>query len=146
MQSYSKRFSASLLLLGVLTLAIGCTSTVEAPRQIDTGTVSLAIDFPTDSQQNDIDVKVGCSDNATVFDVMQRSQADGVLEFEHSTNAIQESASVFVKTIGGVGGDDGQFWTYYINDELAKAGCGTCPAKPGDRIRWVYGQPPAELN
>ena len=146
MQSYLKIYSATLFLLGVLVSVMGCTPTVEAPRQVDTGTVSLSVDFPSDSQQDDIDAKVGCSDSATVFEVLRRAQTDGVLEFEHSANPLQEPASVFIKTIGGVGGADGQFWTYYINNELAKEGCGTCSAKPGDSIRWVYGQPPAELN
>ena len=136
----------SLILMGVLISVIGCTTTVEAPPQVDTGTVSLAIDFPADSQQDDIDSEIGCSANSTVFDILQRSQTDGVLKFEHSTNPIQESASVFVQTISGVGGDQGKFWTYYINDKLAQEGCGTCAVKPGDKIRWVYGQPPAELN
>jgi len=146
MQSYLKHSSMSLLLVAASIWLIGCTATVEAPPQVDTGTVSLSIDFPADSQQDDINVEVGCSANSTVFDMMQRSQTDGALEFEHSANAIQESASVFVRTIGGVGGDDGKYWTYYINDKLAQEGCGTCSVKPGDKIRWVYGQPPAELN
>ena len=145
MQSYLKIDSATLFLLSVLVSAMGCTATVEAPR-VDAGTVSLSIDFPSDSQRGDIDVEVGCSASATVFEVMRRAQTDGVLEFEHSANPLQEPASVFIKTIGGVGGADGQFWTYYINNELAKEGCGTCSAKPGDSVRWVYGQPPAELN
>ena len=146
MQSYLKIDSATLFLLGVLVAAMGCTPTTEAPRQVDTGAISLSIDFPSGSQQDDIDVEVGCSASTTVFEVMRRAQTDEVLEFEHSANPLQEPASVFIKTIGGIGGDDGQFWTYYINNKLAKEGCGTCSAKPGDNIRWVYGQPPAELN
>jgi len=77
--------------------------------------------------------------------VMRRAQTDRVLEFEYSSSPLQESL-VFVATIGGVGGDDGEFWTYYINNELAKEGCGTRSTKPGDSIRWVYGEPPEELN
>ena len=83
MQSYLKIYSATLFLLGVLVSVMGCTPTVEAPRQVDTGTVSLSVDFPSDSQQDDIDAKVGCSDSATVFEVLRRAQTDGVLEFEH---------------------------------------------------------------
>ena len=145
MQSYLKISSVNLFLLSVLILAVGCTATAEAPPQVDTGTVSLSIDFPADSLQNDIEVDVACSANATVFEVMRRAQTDGALVFEHSSSPIQESL-VFVNTIGGVGGDHGQFWTYYVNAELAKEGCGTYSAKPGDNIRWVYGEPPTELK
>ena len=146
MQAYLKISSTYLFALGLIISAIGCATTVETPPQVDTGKVSLSIDFPADSQQDDINVDVECSASTTVFEVMRRAQTDEVLEFEHSANPLQEPASVFIKTIGGIGGDDGQFWTYYINNKLAKEGCGTCSAKPGDSIRWVYGQPPAELN
>ena len=145
MQSYLKIPSATLTMIGLLILVTGCTATVEDPPQADTGTVSLLIDFPEDSQQEDLNVKVGCADSATVFEIMRRAQTDGMLEFEHSSAPLEESL-VFVQTIGGVGGGDDQFWTYYVNDELAKEGCGTCSAKPDDKIRWVYGQPPAELK
>ena len=145
MQSYLKISSVNLFLLSVLILAVGCTATAEAPPQVDTGTVSLSIDFPADSLQDDIEVDVACSANTTVFEIMRRAQTDRVLEFECSSSPLQESL-VFVATIGGVGGDDGQFWTYYINNELAKEGCGTRSTKPGDSIRWVYGEPPEELN
>ena len=145
MQAYLKISSTYLFALGLIISAIGCAPTVETPPQVDTGKVSLSIDFPADSQQDDINVDVECSASTTVFEVMRRAQTDGALVFEHSSSPIQESL-VFVNTIGGVGGDHGQFWTYYVNDELAKEGCGTYSAKPGDNIRWVYGEPPTELK
>ncbi len=144
-KSNLKILSVVLFLSGMLVAAVGCTSTVEAPPKIEVGVVSLSIDFPDDVQRTDIDAQVGCSADATVFEVLQRAQTDGVLEFEYSINAIQESASVFVRTIGGVGDGESKFWTVYVNGELAKEGCGTCPVKPGDKIRWVFGEPPADL-
>ena len=145
LQSFLKIPSVNLLIFSLFILPIGCTATVENPQQVDTGTVSLSIAFPAVSQRDDINVEIGCSTNTTVFEVMRRAQTDGVFEFKHSSSPLEESM-VFVKSIGGVGGDDGQFWTYYVNNELAQEGCGTCSAKPGDSIRWVYGLPPAELN
>ena len=124
---------------------MGCTTAVETPPQIGVVAVSLTVDFPTDAQLDAVDVKVDCAADATVFDVLQQAKADGMLEFEYSS-VVQAPASIFVKTINGVGGVKGKFWTYTVNGALAKEGCGTLTVKPGQKIRWVFGEPPAELN
>ena len=124
---------------------MGCTTAVEAPPQIGVVAVSLTVDFPTDAQLDVVDVKVDCAADATVFDVLQRAKTDGMLEFEYSS-VVQDPASIFVKTINGVGGVKGKFWTYTVNGALAKEGCGTLTVKPSQKIRWVVGEPPAELN
>ena len=126
-------------------MTMGCTTAVETPPQIGVVAVSLTIDFPTDAQLDAVDVKVDCAADATVFDVLQRAKTDGMLEFEYSS-VVQDPASIFVKTINGVGGVKGKFWTYTVNGALAKEGCGTLTVKPGQKIRWVFGEPPAELN
>ena len=138
--------SASLLVLLAFCMVVGCNSAVESPPKADIGTVSLVVDFPDDSQQADLELEVGCSGDSTVFDVLQRAEKKSELKVDHSANVVKESASVFIKGFNGVTGADGQFWTYYVNDELAKESCGTCPVKPDDKIRWVYGKPPAELE
>ena len=135
-----------LLAFAGLLVAIGCTAAVEAPPKIDVGTVSLLIDFPSDSQLDDVNIKVNCAAKATVFEILQRAKAEGMLDFESSSNLAQEPASIFVKTISGVGGVRDKFWTYTVNGELAKEGCGTRTVKPNDEIYWVFGEPPAELN
>lgn len=141
------KFSCNLLCLLALSLVIGCTTAVDQPVQVEVGTVSLLIDFlEEDTQPSDIDVEIGCSANATVFEVLQRAQTEGLLKFEHTSNLVQESASVYVTAIGGVDSSSGNSWTYYVNDELAKEGCGTCAVKPGDKIRWVFGEPPEILQ
>ena len=145
----SNNFNSSLAsLLTVITLCftIGCTTTFEAPPKVDIGTVSLVVDFPSDSQESDLDISVDCTADSTAFEILQRAEKMGGLKIEHSTNVINESTSIFVKGINGVVGADGKFWTYYVNDELAKESCGTYSVKPDDKIRWVYGDPPAELQ
>ena len=88
MQAYLKISSTYLFALGLIISAIGCATTVETPPQVDTGKVSLSIDFPADSQQDDINVDVECSASTTVFEVMRRAQTDGALVFEHSSSPV----------------------------------------------------------
>ena len=133
-------------LIAAALITVGCTSTVEAPSKAIIGTVSLNIDFPNDSQQADLDLQVDCSANSTVFEVLQRAEKAGDLKVDHTVNVVQEPASIFVKGINGEIGAEGKFWTYFVNDELGKESCGTCVVKPDDKIRWAYGQPPAELE
>ena len=135
----SKRLNlnlASLLIVITLCAVVGCSSTVETPPKADIGNVSLVVDFPDDSQQVDVDLQVGCSADSTVFDVLQRAEKAGDLKVDHSSNLVQESTSVFVKGLNGLAGADGKYWTFYVNDELAKESCGTCVVKPDDKIRW----------
>ena len=91
-------------------------------------------------------MQVGCAADSTVFEILQRAQKAGDFEFKHSSNVVQESTSIFIKAINGVGEANDKYWTYYVNDELAKEGCGTYLVKPDDKLRWVYGNPPAELQ
>jgi len=134
------------LMMVIALCAVGCTSSVESPPRADIGSVSLVVDFSDDSQQDDLDFQVGCSADATVFEVLQRAEKEGGLKIEHASSVVQGSASIFVNGFNGVVNAEGKFWTYYVNDELAKEGCGTCMIKPDDKIRWVYGQPPTELE
>ena len=136
----------SFLVVTALCFAVGCNSTVEAPPKPDIGTVSLVIDFPSNSQQADLDLQVGCSADSTVFEILRRAEKTEGLKVEHTINVVQEPSSIFVKGVNGVAGTDGKSWTYYVNGELAKESCGTCSVKPDDNIRWAYGQPPAELE
>lgn len=146
MQSTRSNLGLASSLVVMALCAVGCTSSVESPPKVDIGNVSLVIDFPDDSQQADLDLQIGCAADSTVFEVLQRAEKVGGLKVEHSSNVIQESASIFLNGFNGVANAEGKFWTYYVNDELAKEGCGTYVVKPDDKIRWVYGQPPAELE
>ena len=125
---------------------LGALPPLRAPPKADIGTVALEVDFPSDMQQADLNLQVGCAADSTVFDVLQRAKKTDGLKVDHSVNVLQESTSIFIKGINGVAGADGKSWTYYVNDDLAKESCGTCVVKPDDKIRWVYGQPPAELE
>ena len=120
-------------------MGAGCTSTVEALPKADIGTVTLDIDFPTEGQQADLNLQVACAADSTVFEILQRAEKEGDLKVELVSNVVQELSSIFVKGFNGVTGAGGEYWTYYVNDELAKESCGTCVVKPDDKIRWVYG-------
>ena len=148
MQSTFFNFTlASLLIVMALSTLVGCSSAVDAPPKADVGTVSLVIDFPEGSQQTDLDLSVGCSADSTVFEVLQRAEKAGDLKCRPQLQRVaricfdlpQRNQRQWLKLTA-------KSWTFYVNDELGKESCGTCSVKPDDKIRWVYGQPPAELE
>lgn len=122
----------------------GCNS-VKENSSASVGTATLEIDFPEGSHP-DKEIEVVCRQDSTVFSVMANAQKSGELEFIHRQNFSGSPESIFVESIGGVKSVGGNFWTYYVNDDLAKQGCGTMSVRPGDKLRWVYGQSDDQLR
>ncbi len=122
---------------------LGCQRTETAPlpkRQI--GTVVLSVDFGSSAES--IRVQIPCSEDSTVLNILQRAELNGDLKIQ--TSGAGETA--FVQSINGVGGAStpDQYWTYLLNDELAKTGSGVTEVDPGDEIQWRFGVPPEELT
>jgi hypothetical protein len=108
------------------------------------GTVTMEIAFADESHPNK-ELAVDCFEGSTVFSIMQTAESKGMLKFEHRQNLIAAPESIFIESIEGVSNDDGKYWTYRVNGELAKQGCGTMPVRPDDKLKWVYGQSAKEL-
>lgn len=143
-----KRFSVlrgtvGLALATLLFFCWGCSS-VEQKESTTVGTVTLEISF-ADESQSAKEMEVACSTNSTVFSIMKAAKAEGKLRFEHRQNLIGEPESIFIESIEGVENGEQKYWTYQVNDELAKQGCGTMLISKDDHVRWVHGQPNAEL-
>jgi hypothetical protein len=50
-----------------------------------------------------------------------------------------EAQGAFVDSIDGiVNGQDGHYWSYYINDEYGLVSADTADLEDGDEVRWVY--------
>ena len=132
-----------LLAVILLTGLSGCNQTVETPlpkRQI--GTVLMKVDFG--GEADDLEVQIPCSEDSTAFDILRRAELSGDLKLEASG----EGETAFVRSINGVESQTGQnkYWTFRINDALAKAGCGVTEVDPGDVVQWNFGAPPPELT
>ena len=127
----------------VLSLLAGCqpAATVDAEGSaagsdsVVAGTVQLVVNFSSD--RKNLDVKVPCSADSTVFKILQRAQNMGDLEFD-SQGA---GETVFVHSIDGVmnAGARGKNWVFRVNDELAHESCGSVGVVPGDVIEWKFG-------
>ena len=45
----------------------------------------------------------------------------------------------YVQSIGEYkGGDDGKYWTFYVDGKMASTGAGTYVAKGGEKIEWKF--------
>lgn len=121
-----------------LLVAVGCEQVKEAeaaatPRSA--GTVQLIIKAP---QKDELVVDVPCSDDSTVFSIMERAKNMGDLNFESRG----KGDTVFLDSIQGVenGGASGDNWVYRVNGELADKSCGVFEVAPKDEIVWSYGK------
>jgi len=128
----------------MLALAVGCDPqpTPDAQRSADpvgevvAGTVQLQVDFS--GEKKNISVKVPCSADSTVFQILQRAQNQGDLEFDSQGSG----GTAFVHSIDGVlnSGRRGKNWVFRVNEQLAKESCGLLAVVPGDVIEWRFGQ------
>lgn len=71
----------------------------------------------------------------TVRDLMDRAS-----EFRPRVtyHGVGDGQSAFLTGIAGIGNDDaaGRYWQYWVNDERADEGFGTCRLESGDRVLW----------
>jgi len=122
---------------------VGCDRSTDLPSETqgDIGTVALEVDFGDDKPSKQIDVV--CSPNSTVLLSLERAEQLDKLVFESKGSG----ETAFVTTIDGVGNDaQGKNWIYRVNGELGDKSAGILSVKPGDKISWIFGTPPAELQ
>jgi len=127
-------------------MLLGCEqatapSSPSAPaREVDT--VNLVIDFGDESEQ--IKVAIPCSVGATVFTTLKQAEQQGDLQLD----AAGSGETAFVKGINGYVGDaaTGRYWFFYVDDQLAKQGCGVVEVDPGRKIEWRYQEQPANFD
>jgi len=134
-------FCLSMLVAGLASL--GCqqtTAPIASAREI--GTVDLVVNF--EDGREVIEKAIPCSVGSTVFTTLQRADQHGDLEL----NAAGSGETAFVKGINGLTGNQetGQYWFFYVNDQMAKQGCGVVEVDPGDLIEWRYQEQPANFD
>lgn len=128
-------------MLATVTFTIGCNGAAVAEpdsKSTAAGTVQLRIDFQ--SEKKEIDVRIPCSEDSTVFTILERAQNLGDVKFESRG----EGETAFVTSIGGVENQAaaGDNWVYRVNGELGDKSCGVFSVKPGDEVLWVFGKYP----
>jgi len=123
--------------------AIGCDSS-KVPDELAraTGTITLEVDFGGTKRSKSIHVV--CSPDSTVLSSLERAQNTEDLKVKFSGSG----ETAFVNSIDGVEGKgaDGGNWTFRVNDQLGDKSAGIYEVKPGDRISWIFGDKPKELQ
>jgi len=117
------------------------SSSPEAPER-EIGTVDLVINFGEETEP--ISKAIPCSVGSTVFTTLKRADMHGDLSLE----ATGSGETAFVNSINGLKSDANtrKYWFFYVNDELAKQGCGVVDVDPGDKVEWRYQEQPAEFG
>lgn len=141
----------AVIVLALMTcLCMSCSAVKETESSSDqtkpiaVGTVTLEITFADESNTNK-EMAVDCFEGSTVFSIMETAESEGKLKFQHRQNLTGAPESIFIESIEGVSNDEGKYWTYRVNGELAKQSCGTMPVSPDEKLKWVYGQSVKEL-
>ncbi len=130
--------------LSILAMASwGCdraTSPSPLPAR-EIGTVDLIVNFGDGHET--IEKAIPCSVGSTVFTTLKRADLHGDLELDAAGNG----ETAFVNGINGFMGDakTGKYWFFYLNDQMAKQGCGVVEVDPGDEIEWRYQEQPADF-
>jgi hypothetical protein len=71
--------------------------------------------------------------NRSVYELMVDLQMSDGLEFEATDYG--PSLGYFVQSISGRRGDD-EYWSFYVNGDLAKVGVSSYVLDPGDKVEW----------
>lgn len=123
----------------------GCDSTKELPAELqrDIGTVTLEVDFGSDTKRSK-SIDVVCSPDSTVIQSLERAREMKKLKFE--SRGVGET--LFLSSIDGVKneGSGGKNWIYRVNGELGDKSAGIFEVNPNDRITWSFGDRPKGLE
>ena len=105
-------------------------------------TVDLVVNFGDEGEL--IEAAIPCSVGSTVFTTLKQAEQDRVLQLDASGSG----ETAFVKSINGLAGDakTGRYWFLYVDDQLAKQGCGVVEVDPGRKIEWRYQEQPADFG
>lgn len=145
LQTVSKEFSAShfaaiCVLMTVLLTLSGCWQTVETTTLDEASARSINVNVQIEGPDSKSKTSALIKEGETVLTALSES---GV-QFEYSGTG----STAFVKSIDGIANDkeNGNYWFYFVNDELAKVGCGSWKLKPDDQVKWVYGKSPFDIE
>lgn len=147
--SSKKGTSKHLIWLGVIVLIVAIvfgiviyTQSDESSDQGATAESSVA----TEQQALDSTEVSEPADQATegqdiiTYTAKSGTSALSQLQEINDTVVVQESElGSYVESINGlVGGTDGKYWSFYVNDELASVGAGEFMPEGGEEIKWHF--------
>jgi len=90
---------------------------------------------PTDLATFKAEVK----NKMTAFDLLKQGVDSLTLEFKSKT---YKGMGVMVEQIGEKkNGDDGKYWMYYVNGQIAPVAADKQELKAGDRVEWKFEKP-----
>lgn len=130
MQNVYRRTIKYIIII-VLIAAVGITSYLLIRQQTETRPATAKEDSSqTEKQQTDYVVYTGKKDSTALAQLKQ--QAGGVV-------TKPSSFGEYVDAIGNYkGGQDGKYWSFYVDGKLSAVGADTYVAKGGEKIEWKF--------
>lgn len=125
-----------LCFLLALPLVVGCDRHRRSEVAATNPPISIefAVDFGDLREGIKFDTKV--ASGTSVLELMQQAQQQGKMQFEFSGS--QETA--FTNAIESVSneGAGGRNWIFFVDEKLAKRGCGSYRLQEDARVMWQY--------
>lgn len=94
-------------------------------------TATLIINYGSENPQSfELEIK----EESTAFDLLKK--ADLAVSYSNS------ELGVFIESIGGrKNGNEGRYWLYYVNGEMAPVAADKQIIKPGDKVEFKFEKP-----
>jgi len=130
-------FSSLIITLAIVT---GCDRSFDSGSAIEVdntaATVSFLLTIDFGDGKKSASWPLNCPPETTVLKAMQRAQQAELLKLTASGSG----EMAFVSAINGIEneGGNGKHWIFYINNEIAKRGCGAVVIQPFDEIDWRF--------
>lgn len=126
---------SSFVVICLLVCLPGCRNQQSnlAPK---TSTIEITMSIEFQGRQDDLEFVLIFESGASVFEVLQKAQENGLLEFKNSGRG----ETAFVNSINGVDNERaaGSNWLFFVNNELANSGSDVIKLKDGDRVTWRF--------
>lgn len=67
------------------------------------------------------------------------SVLDQLIDYNETVEVVQSDMGTYIDSINGlVGGTDGKYWSFYVDDEMAKVGAQQYITSGGEVITWKF--------
>lgn len=135
-----------LLVIGIIIVLGGAWWWQQNPVILQHGN-SAQIEEQIDEQNLETTIEVEqavtVEDNAQATTIVVVADQEGKTVFEllneqYDIEYTEYDFGVFIESIEGVAGDQGHFWSLYVNDELSPTGADQTTVSPDDMVEFRY--------
>jgi len=124
-------------LLFVIGYSLGTKSNISSSiRQTSVFENTLSISFDFGSGSDVVVQDIPIVEGATLYDILFTLNENGDIEIAGTDYG--KDLGFFLESINGIGGDDGMWWQYWVNNSYSQVGVSSYIVQPGDVIRFDY--------